>query len=478
MRADAAAVERGARLFFGWWIVAAAAASTALSGGLYYYGGTTFMVPLAEEFGWSRTALAGVFSVASLQGGILGPFGGYLVDRFGPRRVMLFGVALMGAGYMAFSRIDSLPGFYFTFIAMIALGAGLGTQIPPMVSAANWFVRRRGQAMGLVLSGVGVGGLLVPVLSWIISAHGWRTAAVGAGLLVWAVGFPLAFVMRRRPEYYGLLPDGDAAPPAGLPGAVTPEATAAAALERDYTLKEALRTPAFWLLTAAFGVRQVVISGVVITVIPALVAVNIPRETAALALGAVGISSIAGRIGFGWLGDRLPKRYVMAVTLALLAVGALLFAGVTEPWHVLPFLAVYPPRRGADVRAAGRLLRTAQLRHDFRLHGYGADVRAGVGAGVRGVGVRHDRQLPVGLPEFRGCGAVGDGNHAGGAPAAAAGCLSRPPAAAPCPAQCSIGDRNGRAMRRFSGWGRRPRGPADPGDSAGPGDSGRPAAPR
>ena len=100
------------RIFYGWWIVLVSTLTYALSGGFYFYGFSTFFMPLINEFGWSRTAISGAFSVSRLEGGLLGPIGGFLVDMFGPRKMMIFGITLMGAGFIWLSRIDSLTTFY------------------------------------------------------------------------------------------------------------------------------------------------------------------------------------------------------------------------------------------------------------------------------------------------------------------------------------------------------------------------------
>jgi sugar phosphate permease len=198
----------GPRIFYGWWIVVASTVAAGLSGGLYFFGFSTFFLPLIQDFSWSRAALSGAFSFSKLEGGIMGPVGGFLVDRLGPRTVMLAGVSLMGAGFILISRIDSLVTFYLVFIFFIAAGCTIGLQQAPMVAVANWFIQKRGLAMGIVTSGMGLGGLAVPFLAWLIVSSGWRTAAVVSGLAVWVVGIPLALAMRHRPEDQGLLADG------------------------------------------------------------------------------------------------------------------------------------------------------------------------------------------------------------------------------------------------------------------------------
>ena len=120
------------RIFYGWRIVSASFIAWALYGGFYFYGFSAFFMSLVNEFGWSRAALSGVFSLSRLEGGVLGPVGGFLVDKFGPRKMMILGITIMGIGFILLSRIDSLLTFSLVFILCIALGGTLGIQQAPM----------------------------------------------------------------------------------------------------------------------------------------------------------------------------------------------------------------------------------------------------------------------------------------------------------------------------------------------------------
>ena len=204
--------KRPKRIFYGWWIVLGAALGMALNASVYFYGFGVFFDSLITEFKSSRVVLSGAFSLARLESGLLGPIDGFLVDRFGPRKVMLIGVLLMGTGFVVLSRVSSITGFYLAFILMLALGAGLGFATPLITAVGNWFVRRQGVAFGLAMSGIGLGGLLVPLLSWVITQYGWRNAMLVAGITVFIVATPISLLMRHKPEQYGDVPDGEAAP--------------------------------------------------------------------------------------------------------------------------------------------------------------------------------------------------------------------------------------------------------------------------
>lgn len=335
-----ALVKRPKKVFYGWWIVLSAALGMAVNAGLYFYGFGVFFDSLIREFRVTRAALSGAFSLARLEGGLLGPIGGLLVDRLGPRRVMLVGVLIMGTGFVLLGRVSSFTGFYLVFVLMVALGAGLGFSTPLITAVGNWFIKRRGIAFGIAQSGIGLGGLLVPLLSWLVIQYGWRTATLAAGVIVFTVATPIALIMRHKPEQYGYLPDGEEA--SAEETRETREARAAA----DFTAREALKTRSFWLLSFTFSLRLMVTGAVPVHIMPFLLDNGFSREIAATALGAIALISILGRLGYGWLGDRFPKRYMIAGLLVLLAGSMMLLGQVKSLWQLFLFLALYAPTYG------------------------------------------------------------------------------------------------------------------------------------
>ena len=335
------------QVYYGWWIVFASMIVLAFGAGIYWLGFGVFFLPLANEFATNRTALSGVISITQLEGGLLGPVGGYLVDRFGPRRIMLFGVTIMGIGFIWMSLVQSLVMFYVVYLLFISVGMSLGVRVPALVAPTNWFVKKRGIALGIATSGVGLGGILVPLLAWLIISLGWRPTAAIAGILILVVGLPLAAVMRHRPEQYGLLPDGRTITPSPEPqqpesqgGEETPASDESDA-EATYSIGEALRTPVFWLLCVVFGLRQLIIGAIGLHQVPFLIGIGINPQMAATVLGMTAVTSILGRLGFGWLADRIPKRFVMAITIGLAAAGSLILAYVTVWWQLIFFVLIY-----------------------------------------------------------------------------------------------------------------------------------------
>lgn len=328
-----------------------------LSGGLYYYGFSTYFLSFINEFGWPRAALAGVFSMARIEGSLLGPLEGFMIDKYGPRKIMFSGILIMGIGFILLTRVSSFTMFSVLFVGMVALGHSCGSTIPVVVAIVNWFRRKRGLALGIAASGTGIGGLMLPGLAWIITHYCWRGAMAASGIAILAVGMPLSLVMRHKPEQYGYLPDGDASIPfdasvptdesSPLPRGHEKGLQGSKAAEVDFTPAHAIKTQAFWLLAIAFALRQLVNNGIIIHQIPHLRSTGISLEWAATVLGAVGFISITGRLGFGWLGDLFEKRRLMILSFVLIGIGSLMCAYLQYWWQVVLFVALYAPGYGA-----------------------------------------------------------------------------------------------------------------------------------
>ena len=216
---DFVARYMGSRMFYGWVIIIAGFGMFMLGGGLLMHAFGTYVKLLEADFGWSRTELSIAFSMQRIESGFLGPIQGWMVDRYGPRAVMLIGMVLFGFGFIAFSFIDSLLWFYVVFVIM-ATGQSFGSMMSLSVSLVTFFRRRRGLALGIVGTGMATGGLLQPLVVAGLEAWGWRQMAFVSGIIILVVGLPLAALVRHRPQELGLLPDGDEpGRPAGANGA-------------------------------------------------------------------------------------------------------------------------------------------------------------------------------------------------------------------------------------------------------------------
>lgn len=341
------------RIFYGWWIVGAGSAITFYVAGVFYYGFGAFFDPIKDHFGWSRVVVSGAMSMQRLQGGIAAPIVGFLFDRIGPRKLVLFGVACSGIGFIAFSRIDSIWSYYLSFF-VISLAFSTAGGVVSMATVVNWFIRKRSRALSLMLVGSGLSGLAAPLVVRLVDAIGWRDTLFFIGIGTWIICLPLAMVFRHRPEKHGLLPDGDTPEEKSLAGeestpAAKPAAEGTSPLELNFTVREALRTRAFWFISLAYTFQVMVTGSIIVHLITYSNEVGISRGTASFALAAIPIISLVGRVGFGWLGDFRDKRHLLVVIFILQSIGCLILASISTAWHLIPFLIVFAPAYGGPL---------------------------------------------------------------------------------------------------------------------------------
>jgi MFS family permease len=289
--------------------------------------------------------------------GIFAPFVGLLVDRFGPRKLILLGSLTVGTGLLLLSQTQSLIMFYGSFL-VIAFGGGGCAAVVLTTAVANWFRKKVGVALGIITSGIGAGGLMIPLIVWLIDVYGWRTTLIIQGLGMWLLGIPLSFVIRNKPEQYGYLPDGAPADAPGEPADVQSK-------EAAIGLKGALKERSFLYLNIAEFIRIMIASAVVTHVMPYLSSLGMPRSAAAMIAGAIPLISIVGRFGSGWLADIFPKRYVIAGAYSLGALGLLAFSYLQLTGLLVPFMITFPFFYGAAS------LRGAILRENFGRAAFG-----------------------------------------------------------------------------------------------------------
>jgi MFS family permease len=360
-------------IFYGWWIVLACFIIGLYTGGIIFYGFTAFIDPLVREFGWSYTEVSFALSLRGIEMSFLSPLVGFLVDRYGPRRLVFWGVITIGLGFFMMSFTQSLWMFYVSFV-LIAFGGGGCTAVVFMRVVTSWFHRKVGLALGVMSSGFGASGLIVPLIVYLIDAFGWRTAVIllGAGTLI--VGIPLAFVIRDTPEACGLHPDGRKkdTPVAGSSGKKDEEAA-------DFRFRDALRHRAFLSLAVSEFLRMMAVAALVTHIMPYLNLLHIPRTTAGLITGAIAVLSIFGRFGLGWMADLFDKRIIMVAAFSLLSLGFFFFCYVEIPWVMIVFLIVFPVGFGGTV-----VLRGAILREYFGRQAFGRLLGIVMGAAAAG----------------------------------------------------------------------------------------------
>ena len=330
---DAEQVKSRPRVFYGWWIVGAGMTIHLWMSICWVYGMQVFFTPLTEAFGWSRAMMSGAFALQRLEGSILTPIEGYIVDRIGPRPVVLAGGILVGVGFIMLSRINSLWMFYVGTL-VVSAGTSAAVGVPRMWAIVQWFTRMRGRVMGIGSSGAVISGPLLIIVVWLVSTFGWRDSFTVLGIATWIIVIPLAFVYRNKPEDYGLLPDGDQP---DLSDGDTKNKTQVPLT--GLTGKEALKTPTFWLLITIFGAQTMPVNGLIVHLIPYLEGPDVQFSTvvAASVLGSFTLLSAIGRLGGGWITDYVDNRYVLAALLFSQAIAVVMLANVSVYWHTVPF---------------------------------------------------------------------------------------------------------------------------------------------
>ena len=328
--------ESPGRIFYGWWIVVIGCVLDAAKGGTYNTGFTLYFLPVLNELHLSRAAVSLPFSLAKLESALGGPLAGYLIDRFDLRVVLLAGL-----GFVLLSFTHSYLWFVLVFVGLVTTGFQLGFNQAILAVVNHWFRRKRGLAMSIVQTGQSIGGVvIVPFVALAVLSLGWRWAAFLSGLGVLLL-LPLVFLIRRSPESMGLLPDGERSvahdASVGARGRTHPLDDA-----REFTTREALRTPTFWLLAAFHSLRNVPYSGVTVHLVPLLVWKGLDEASAAFFVGLTAFFTVIVRPLTGWLGDRQSKQTIGTAGVLIGALGlAVLAYGGGGLWALVLFAFLF-----------------------------------------------------------------------------------------------------------------------------------------
>jgi MFS family permease len=327
------------RLFYGWWIVIIGCVLDAVKGGTYNTGFTLYFLPVLNEMQLSRAATSLPFSLAKLESALEGPIVGYLIDRFDVRVMLILGTLLAGVGFILLSFTQSYLLFLLVFIGPVTTGFQIGFNHATLAAVNHWFRRKRGLAMAIVQTGQSIGGVVIfPLVAFAVLTFGWRTAALLSGFGVLLL-LPLALLVRRSPESMGLLPDGDRRAPSDRP--LDGRAQTHLADEgHEFTAREALRTPTFWLLATFHGLRNVPYSGVTVHLVPLLVWKGLDQPMAAFFVGLTAFSTVIVRPLTGWLGDRQSKQKIGTMGVLMGALGLVVLTYSDGAWWALVAFAV------------------------------------------------------------------------------------------------------------------------------------------
>ena len=355
-------LRRPRNVFYGWWIAIVSASVDSLKHGTFNKGFTSYIIPLRNELGISVAAISFAEMLGRMEGGLQGPLMGWATDRFGPRVILMFGGITSGMGFILLSFTRNYLYFICVFVGLLSLGFRAGYNNATMPALNQWFRRHRGLAMGLAGMGTAIGGTTIaPLMGFLVLSAGWRPAAFISGVIIITVVIPMSFLIRRDPESMGLRPDGDPVPDDEINIAeVTandskdnePERHGAAILhagEPDFMASEAMRTPTFWMLVLAVGMRNTVHSGTTFLMVPLSVWFLMGSgrsEDAAqpIAVAFVGVMSFSLLIMtpiVGWMGDRWSKKKLSSVCMIGGALSLIMLVEDTgNIWQLVAFVVL------------------------------------------------------------------------------------------------------------------------------------------
>ncbi|MFH1350663.1 MAG: MFS transporter [Pseudomonadota bacterium] len=332
--------------------------------GTYSY--SLFVRPLQADFEWSRAGIMAGFTIMLITMGLSSPAVGKAADRLGPKRVILMGAGILGLGFVWLSLMNSLWQFYAGYV-LTGIGIASMGQVPLTMVVSSWFRQRRGLAIGIMASGIGVGGLgVAPVLGgYLIPGFGWRAGYLTFGLLTWGIVIPLVFfVVKEKPG--GVKQDSnddEVKGPVGISAILNGRTDI-------MTLGKALLTSAFWLIAGSFMLSQFSGMGTIQSQVPHLQDIGFPIGTAAAALGGIGLVSAVSKVGFGWLCDRINPKHACAIGIALQAGGTFILMSiqpVSSPFLLWVYILVFGLGLGHWLPVVSMLVST-----NFGLTSYGA----------------------------------------------------------------------------------------------------------
>lgn len=326
--------KKSPKVFFGWWTVLAGGILSLWGYGFHTYGFSALFKPIAAELNFDRTVTSVAASIGRFEGGFEAPITGWITDKFGPRWIVLFGISLVSIGLILMYFINSLWAFYAVWGVMVGTGINIALSLPLDTAITNWFVKNRGKAISIRMVFSGLSGVIVmPFVAFLIGAVDWRMTCLIGGLGMGIVGIPLVllFVRQRRPEYYGMLPDG-----AAFEGDITDTkkmldrgvAYAAEMQEVEFTLKQAMKTPVYWLMIITQAVHSLIMPVMSIHCIPFLTDMGIDELKAAGMMSIWIAASLPARFFVGAIADRISIRNLRLITCGsyfLQALGVFIF---------------------------------------------------------------------------------------------------------------------------------------------------------
>ena len=339
-------MNRLRNVYYGWWIVAASFVTNSMANGFYWLGFSVFFLPISRELEISRAAASLPFTLRGVVGIFLSPLVGILVDRFGPAKVLFSAAIIGGIGYLLLSQVNSYILYVVVFLGVVSLGM-LPFDAPTTAVTGRWFVKKRAWAMALASMGFAFGGaVLTPLVAFGIDTLGWQRTSFIIGIVIWVVALPLATRLYRSPESRGIQADGVPATQEADP-IEAPEAREAAT--PDFSPRETLRTPAYWMLCVSCGLRAMVFMATGLHLVAIISWKGIDEATAGFLIGGFALVWLIVTPVMGWAGDRWSKGRIAAIPafLGTLAITLILLQNNIAVWQMALLLVLWGSNEGS-----------------------------------------------------------------------------------------------------------------------------------
>ena len=346
-------------VYYGWYMLVGASLMNAFGGTIVWQGFAVFFIPVSESLGitYWQTSLA--FALARAENGVLGPITGWALDRFGYMPLILGGTIITGVGYIILSQAETYIAFMLIYLFVISIGSSTSFMQATTAALNTWFIRYRGLVMSINSAAFRAGGaIMIPLISVGVLNLGWQTTSwiIGAALIVFIA--PLAFLFRRSPESMGLNPDGGVSlfhmrrrlrrnKRAQNQSSAAEQADDAqtsgsnANAEGDFTTKQALKTPSFWILVLATTLRMSVHGTIFLHFIPILVWRGETQQTSANLVGLISLSAVPVILFTGYISDRVGRPLLLTILYSASAVSLLLITLVEGTWPIFMAMLLF-----------------------------------------------------------------------------------------------------------------------------------------
>ena len=322
--------KKSSKIYFGWWMNVVTAIASGLPSGFYMQGIGVLLKPIALEFGLSRASASVASGIGAFSNGLAFPITGWLSDKFGPKWLIIVGTFALGIGLVWMNFIQSALAYYLVWGVLIGVAQTVGSQVAIDKMITDWFVKKRGLALGVRFTLFGLMDVIVlPVMSWQLTKQDWRaTCLIWAGVTFATVPILLCFVRQKRPEYYGLLPDGASLEPGTTEGVESIVAKgveyAEGVQEREYTVGQIMKKPSYWILTVGWILHGVLFRAINVHWIPFLTDNGITPVVAGSMMAMTVVLNIPSRFIGGMIADRVKREHLkvlLAGTFLCVAAG-------------------------------------------------------------------------------------------------------------------------------------------------------------